>query len=317
MAVCPWKGQIEEPESHEPVNPAKPECEYQLHHAYGYKCQDARQNCYYNADGNVCYPTAALGIVLDQDSNTQKFFGGGESANERRNEKNNVKSHNDDICALAMSTDRSFCVTGQRGPAPTMFSWDSKSAELKQRFQLSHGARGISAVSISQDGKYVACVDMSNTHNVTVFDVASGNKEFEEKGDTNYIYDCAFTQKEGEYSLMTSGKKHLYFWEFKKQEKKRGIAGTHGIVSHQVCTWDDKGIAYSGGANGQIFAWKERQCYESKDAHAGYICAIRAVCGNLFTGGKDNKVMIWNAEDLSHIKTLDFASRPLSIDMKG
>jgi hypothetical protein len=73
---------------------------------------------------------------------------------------------------------------------------------------------------------------MSNTHNVTVFDVASGQKEWEEKGDTNYIYDCAFTQQEGQYTLMTSGKKHTYFWEFKKQEKKRGISGKFGIYSH-------------------------------------------------------------------------------------
>jgi hypothetical protein len=52
------------------------------------------------------------------------------------------------------------------------------------------------------------------------------------KGDTNYIYDIAFTKKEGEHTLMTSGTKHLYFWEFQKNEKKRGIAGTPGIVSH-------------------------------------------------------------------------------------
>jgi hypothetical protein len=70
MAVCPWKGQIEEPEIHNDNNPTKPDCEYVIHHAYGYKCQDARQNCYYNADGNVCYPTAALGVVLDQKKNS-------------------------------------------------------------------------------------------------------------------------------------------------------------------------------------------------------------------------------------------------------
>jgi tricorn protease-like protein len=129
---------------------------------------------------------------------------------------------------MAMSPDRKFCVTGQRGPSPTLFAWSTtieenedcekifnkEQAEVKQRFQLARGARGIAACTISADGKYVACVDMSNDHNVWVFNIETGAQEFKQKGDTNYIYDIAFTKKEGEYTLMTSGKNHLYFWDF-------------------------------------------------------------------------------------------------------
>jgi hypothetical protein len=132
MAVCPWKGQIEEPEHHNPVDMSKPEVEYKIDWVYGYKCQDARQNVFMNAKGGIVYPSASLGIV--QNAGVQKYFGGGEAVNERRNEKNNINSHNDDITCLSMSCDRSFVVTGQRGPSPILFTWDAVTAEKKQRF---------------------------------------------------------------------------------------------------------------------------------------------------------------------------------------
>jgi len=35
-----------------------------------------RQNLKWNCNGQVCYMTAALGVILNPASNTQKFFGG-------------------------------------------------------------------------------------------------------------------------------------------------------------------------------------------------------------------------------------------------
>jgi microtubule-associated protein-like 6 len=81
MAVRPWIGQIEEPESHNEVSYDKPEETYELEYAYGYRCFDTRQNVHFNSDGNAVYMAAALGVILDHGSNTQKFFGGGEVDN--------------------------------------------------------------------------------------------------------------------------------------------------------------------------------------------------------------------------------------------
>ena len=81
MAVRPWIGQIEEPDNHNEVNNDKPDVTYELEYAYGYRCFDTRQNVHFNADGNAVYMAAALGVILDHGSNTQKFFGGGEVDN--------------------------------------------------------------------------------------------------------------------------------------------------------------------------------------------------------------------------------------------
>jgi hypothetical protein len=43
---------------------------YNLHYVYGYRCEDSRQNLYFNSEGNVVYMTAALGVILDCGSNT-------------------------------------------------------------------------------------------------------------------------------------------------------------------------------------------------------------------------------------------------------
>jgi len=81
MAVKPWIGQVAEPDNHNPVNNDKPDERYALDYVYGYRCADSRQNVHINCNGEVVYMTAALGVVLDHNSNTQKFFGGGEVEN--------------------------------------------------------------------------------------------------------------------------------------------------------------------------------------------------------------------------------------------
>lgn len=58
------------------------------------------------------YMTAALGVILDQNSNTQTFFGGGQVASKAKNVSDDSKCHTDDITSIAMSADRTFVATG-------------------------------------------------------------------------------------------------------------------------------------------------------------------------------------------------------------
>ena len=45
-----------------------------------------------------------------------------------KNISNDESSHNDDITALTISSDRKYIATGQVGPAPSIFVWDSQTA---------------------------------------------------------------------------------------------------------------------------------------------------------------------------------------------
>ncbi len=142
-----------------PADPSPPDVSYSLEYVYGYRCEDSRQNVYFNANGQAVYMTAALGVILDQSSNTQTIFGGGQVATKAKNVSDDSKCHTDDITSLNMSRDRSFVATGQVGSAPVAFLWSSTDASLMKRFKLAKGARGVDAIAISADGSTVACVD--------------------------------------------------------------------------------------------------------------------------------------------------------------
>jgi len=212
MAVRPYLGAIAEPDNHPPHNPSVPDVNYNLEYVYGYRCADSRQNVYFNATGQAVYMTAALGVILDAPTNTQKFFGGGKVENTAKNVANDEQAHTDDITSIAISADRQSAASGQVGNAPSAFFWDAKTGQKKQRFKLSAGSRGVNAISISNCGSLVALVDLHNDHNVYVYDTASGALKMKSKGDTNKIFDICFSAKAGDKSFATAGAKHIKFW---------------------------------------------------------------------------------------------------------
>jgi hypothetical protein len=75
--------------------------------------------------------TAALGIILNQKTNTQKFFGGGMVQNTAKNVANDENAHTDDITALSVSETRKLCASGQVGASPAAFVWDATSGQKR------------------------------------------------------------------------------------------------------------------------------------------------------------------------------------------
>jgi hypothetical protein len=67
-----------------------------LEHVYGYRCHDVRNNLRYTANGQLVYFAAAVGVVLNPQTNTQKF----------------VIEHNDDIHSIALHPNGKYVATG-------------------------------------------------------------------------------------------------------------------------------------------------------------------------------------------------------------
>ena len=170
LANIPFKGQMCEPTIMEKPNPKEPDEIYDLDYAYGYRCEDVRQNAFLTNTKKVVYMTASLGIVLDPSKNIQKFFGG--SMISKVSSQNINNEHNDDIISLAISTDRKYCVTGQIGEKslpPTIFIWDTQECKLKtpnSYTRLPKGSRAVTALSFSTCGNYIACSDNHDKHRV-------------------------------------------------------------------------------------------------------------------------------------------------------
>lgn len=73
MACKPWMGAIKEP-SYKYYNNKKegskpPKCKLDLEYVYGYRTKDMRNNLYFLANGKILYNAAAVGIVMDIESN--------------------------------------------------------------------------------------------------------------------------------------------------------------------------------------------------------------------------------------------------------
>lgn len=92
---------------------------------------------------------AALGIVLDPETNAMKVFGGVQTQMVAKNVADDSKFHMDDILSLDMSSDRKLVATGQVGKAPSVHIWDTETCESKCMFKLKEGARGVASLAIS------------------------------------------------------------------------------------------------------------------------------------------------------------------------
>ena len=75
---------------------------------------------------------------------------------------------------------------------------------------------------------------------------------------------------------------------------KKGVYGSKGEqTSHAWVTYDEKGTAYSGGANSLIHCWRNRQLVKAYQVHdSGFVGAIKIFDSKVFSGGKDGNVII-------------------------
>jgi WD40 repeat protein len=221
--------------------------------------------------------------------------------------------------ALQVSACKKLAVSGQVGPSPAVFVWDAATGQKKARAKLAKGARGVNAIAISADNSLFAVVDLNDSHNVYLFDAASGQMKGQEKGDTNKIFDVAFSQKPGDNSFCTVGSKHCKFWETTMAVKK-GIFGGKGEATSFACVaYDDKGTAYTGAVNSQIYVWPSNNLASTIPAHkGGFICAMKWSCGKLYSGGKDGNIVITNTESLTVENTISFDGVLIrAIDVNG
>lgn len=120
---------------------------------------------------------------------------------------------------------------------------------------MAKGARGISAVAISKDKKYVVLCDMHDDHNVYVYDTDSGSVVYKDKGGQNKILDVAFDESSGSHKFATVGSKHCEFWDVDTQTHNRGLLEGAPNSSFACVAWDSNGLCYTGGADGKIYVW--------------------------------------------------------------
>jgi len=279
MAVKPWIGALKAPTNPPQNNPNAPDKTLELEYVYGYRAIDSRQNLFYTQNpGKVVYITAALGVVLDKQSNTQRFFGGGNIKDTR--------THNDDIMALAISPDRKIVATGQVGKNPIICVWNSETCEFINQFKQGRDTRMVKAIAINKDSQYIASIAADNDHSVFVFDL-QGTKLGQEKGGPDPVLDVAWSPIENTFA--TAGKRGVTFWTFSGGlSSKRGLFGTQKMASMATVAFAPDGRCLSGSIDGSVYLWNGPSCSKVIPVTTGFINSIYASNDQILVGGKDS-----------------------------
>lgn len=314
LAIKPWLGALKPPSNAPEVNLLPPKASLDLEYVYGYRCFDSRQNLFYTKNQEeVVYMTAALGVVLNKRTNTQKIYGGGPADKEW--------AHTDDITALALHPDLDTVATGEVGKNPKICIWQA-SNPFKSiiEFRQDRDSRAVSCLGFSKDGKFLAAADLHNDHNVRVWDWSKGQRLALVKGGPDRIFDLKWSKLD--YSFCTAGVKHVEMWTFEESKsmltKKKGILGGTAAMCNMTCCGWISNFALTGGLNGKVYKWSGNTLLLANQIHKDQaaIHSLNVVGDNILTGGKDNTLKISNIS-LQVIKTIELKSFPRAIDMRN
>lgn len=190
-----------------------PDARLKLEFVYGYDgVQGTAPNLFYTSSQEVVYVAAAIGVVYNPSSHTQRFFLG----------------HDDDILSLAIHPNRQLVATGQVGKDPMVKVWDSQSVteggSCRQVVSLSQGEgnRGVTALCFSPDGSMLACVCTDDTHTMIIWDWRKKQKLMERKsyaGTPPATYGVVWSGYEPD-RLVTYGQNHIKVRRNEKTQRR-------------------------------------------------------------------------------------------------
>jgi len=284
QAVKPWLGSIVAPTNHPEQDVAAPATDLELDYVHGYRSQDATNNLFYNAAGDVVYSSAAIGIIYNSVTHSQKFYIG----------------HDDDIISLAVSPDRQFVATGQLGKKPSVHVWDAATGQGICVLPSFH-TRGVPCVAFSADSKQLASVGQDANHAIAVYHTKSGAwhdgvKQATEKGSQQKVLFTHWTGND-DLPLMTGGVDHVSFWKVRGRSLNiaRGVFGKKAKVQPVLCAATIYGgPVVAGTASGHLYLFKGTRVEKVCLAHQSSVNSLYATNKGLVSGGKDGYVKLWD-----------------------
>lgn len=302
-ACKPWMGVVlnSVPSDYEPTrgetNP--PDANLELEFIHGYRCHDTRNNLRFTSNGDIVYHSAAVGIVLNVENRTQKFY----------------FDHIDDITAIAVSPNKKIIATGEIGPYPLIGIWDSETMECLTRIN-GPLQKGINHLAFSKDGKYLVASAADDEHNIAIFDWAKGTSKqvtniksqkqkaaasinpvvAAGKGPRQNILGLCFNNQND--TVAASCVKEVNFVTFQggqyKLKKGVGLKGD-SLTTITCCAYLNNSLI-CGSFTGNLLLFSGTSFTKSVKAHTSTINSIwiRENNQGFLTGGNDGMILYWD-----------------------
>ena len=268
-----------------------------LSRVYGYSCGTIRNNAKYSACGAVIYPSGGTVVRVDLGSGTQSF---------------GTCHAGFEICALAISTDRSILATSDIGAEPKIALWSASNIAEGPKKIIRNSHQNAITLLAFDDTKhgYLASIGADDNHRVVVHDVASGYVLFTSTTTKSKPLNLSFGKRGSE--LVVVGVKYALFFTFKSGHAATRHAtasfaqvGRHGsLQTFLCCAYLSNDNCVVGTADGHLYvlSGSSHELEKSIKAHDGFIYSMDAPKPRagvttqiaLITGGRDGDVRIWN-----------------------
>ncbi|CAH1245789.1 EML6 [Branchiostoma lanceolatum] len=260
----------------------------QLKFVHGYRAQDCRNNLHYTRNGEVVYHVAAVGIVYERDSHSQRFY----------------LQHTDDILCLTKHPTDDIFATGQVGKDPAIHVWESENMENLAVLQGQH-ARGVCELDFTAAGTRLASVGLDDDHSIVIWDWKTATPLAKTKGHKDKIFGVQWNPYDSA-RFVTIGIKHVKFWTMSGNSftSRRGIFGSAGEINTMVSvahggTPED---VYTGAPSGQVYVWRGNNLARTVQAHSGPCFSVKVDGHDILTAGKDGVVCVWTEDFAKCVK---------------
>ena len=221
-----------------------------------------------------------------------------------------------------------------------IFIWDAETAERIEMMTLPKGSHSVSALGFSADGKYISAADMSDDHNVHLFDITQRDPRKNKcvhlgavKKDRKKIFQISWSPKTVN-SFVSVGLEHIFFWKATPTASP-ALAGTKAKLpatkpgaklGFPSVAFSKSGLALLTASDGTIYTYNNGAPGKSfKNTHAKMVSCIQCVpdpSGSedeiVITGGADKSIHVHllNAQkELKKLLSYTVAATPRSVDL--
>jgi len=209
------------------------------------------------------------------------------------------KGHNDNVCALAISADSKFIVSGSYDDM--MKLWDTQTGQEIRTFSIHKGR--ILSLAFSPDGKYVVSGGWDNT--VYLWDTQTGQEVYKFSGHTDNV-SCVVFSPDGKHIASGSMDMTIKLWDLQDRKDIRSFSRHTKQVNTIAFSPDGRGLV-SGKDDGKLKYWNIKNGQEIRN-FVGHTNAVTSIAISndskyIVSASRDQTLKLWDTQTTSEIRS--------------